>query len=52
MERKKQEEKEYAERIQDDQQNLEKMQSKQSQLLKKVYSHYDYLLQLRFSLVK
>ncbi|KAA3682014.1 structural maintenance of chromosome 3 (chondroitin sulfate proteoglycan 6), partial [Paragonimus westermani] len=35
-ERKKQEEKEYADRIQDDQQSLEKMQSKQSQLLKKL----------------
>ncbi|KAH8878172.1 Structural maintenance of chromosomes protein 3 [Schistosoma japonicum] len=36
MERKKQEEKEYAERIQDDQQNLEKMQSKQKENMKKI----------------
>lgn len=35
LEAKRAEEKDYAERIQDDQQSLEKMQSKQSQLFKK-----------------
>ncbi|VEL39617.1 unnamed protein product [Protopolystoma xenopodis] len=39
LERCRQEEKEYQERIQDDQHGLEKMQSKQSQLLKKVMDH-------------